>query len=109
MIPPPTAPPPSTLAPPTPLGSFTIPPDHPALPGHFPGNPIVPGVVLLDHVAGLVLAARPGRRLAGFPTIRFARPVRPGDPVAVELQGDAFTARVGATPVLRGTIALANP
>jgi len=23
---------------------------HPSLPGHFPDNPIVPGVVILDHV-----------------------------------------------------------
>ncbi len=29
---------------------FRIAADHPALPGHFPGNPIVPGVVILDHV-----------------------------------------------------------
>ena len=29
---------------------FTINADHPCLAGHFPGNPIVPGVVILDHV-----------------------------------------------------------
>lgn len=29
---------------------FRIAVDHPALPGHFPGRPIVPGVVILDHV-----------------------------------------------------------
>ena len=24
--------------------------DHPSLPGHFPGAPLVPGVVILDEV-----------------------------------------------------------
>lgn len=30
--------------------SFSIPQNHPSFPGHFPGNPILPGVLLLERV-----------------------------------------------------------
>lgn len=33
--------------------SLTIDQNHPSLAGHFPGNPIVPGVVILDQVIRL--------------------------------------------------------
>ena len=33
---------------------FETPADHPRLPGHFPGQPIVPGVVVLDHVLAAI-------------------------------------------------------
>ena len=29
---------------------FLIRADHPTAPGHFPGNPIIPGALMLDHV-----------------------------------------------------------
>ena len=31
----------------TPVGTFLIEAGHPSLPGHFPGRPIVPGVILM--------------------------------------------------------------
>ena len=62
---------------------FTIAPDHPALPGHFPGHPIVPGVVTLDHVAQALLVQHPQLELAGFPQVKFTRPVLPAQAVTV--------------------------
>jgi 3-hydroxymyristoyl/3-hydroxydecanoyl-(acyl carrier protein) dehydratase len=60
-----------------------VPADHPSLPGHFPGNPIVPGVLMLDRVVAAVLDAAPaGRklRLVGVPSIKFVRALKPGEP-----------------------------
>jgi 3-hydroxyacyl-[acyl-carrier-protein] dehydratase len=35
----------------------SVPKEHPSLPGHFPGRPIVPGVVLLDLTFDSIRAA----------------------------------------------------
>ena len=35
-------------------------PTIPLCPATFPGNPVVPGVILLDHATAAVLAAHPG-------------------------------------------------
>ncbi len=50
--------------------------DHPALPGHFPGRPVVPGVVLLDCVAAAIERAY-GARIAALPQVKFAAPLLP--------------------------------
>jgi 3-hydroxyacyl-[acyl-carrier-protein] dehydratase len=55
--------------------------DHPAANGHFPGNPIVPGAVLMREIVVAV-----GGDAARCRTIRFAKfhqPVRPGDTLVV--------------------------
>ena len=93
-----------------PIGDFQIPAGHPALPGHFPGRPVVPGVVLLDEVLSLVRLALGGEP-ACLTQVKFLRPVVPGEAVdvAVEPAGQgrvAFLARVGGRPVLRGSITL---
>ncbi|HJX18840.1 MAG TPA: hypothetical protein VJ437_11715 [Acidiferrobacterales bacterium] len=51
---------------------------HPALPGHFPGHPIVPGVVLLEAVAAaLPQHAGASLRVTGFPAVKFLAPLLP--------------------------------
>lgn len=92
------------------VGEFCIADDHPSLPGHFPGRPIVPGVVLLDATFALILVQQPGRTVVGVPSVKFALPVRPGQDVEVSCDdsGDqvAFACTVEGQCVLRGSVVL---
>ncbi len=57
--------------------------DHPALPGHFPGAPIVPGVVLIEHIVAAIMRIQPELAIVGIHKMKFLRKVEPG--VAFEL------------------------
>lgn len=91
-----------------------IAPDHPAFAGHFPGHPIVPGVVLLDEAVQALAAAEgllPVTLQVGV--AKFLVPVRPGESLslsykttapgryAIEVKvGDGAASRVAATATM---------
>lgn len=62
--------------------------DHPAYAGHFPGRPVLPGVVLLDH-ALLAIESACGLKLGGLLVAKFHCPVAPGQPLRLEYRQDA--------------------
>ena len=64
---------------------WTVPLDHPALAGHFPGRPILPGVVLLD-LALQIIAASSAVALARceISSVKFLSPACPGDELLIE-------------------------
>ena len=69
--------------------------NEPFFQGHFPGNPIMPGVLIVEAMAqvGAVLLLRgiPDRHrklvyFAGIDRAKFRRPVTPGDQVRFEVE-----------------------
>lgn len=109
----------------------TLRPDEPQFAGHFPGWPIMPGVLVAEALAqasGLLLALSdkpPGEPLTGRPrmfllastSIKYIEPARPGDVLRLSASSDRVfsglfrfnvEAAVGPRLIASGSLTLAE-
>jgi 3-hydroxyacyl-[acyl-carrier-protein] dehydratase len=94
-------------------------------PGHFPGRPIMPGVIMVEAlaqtgaIAALSLEENRGKLalFAGIDDVRFKRVVEPGDELTLACEIEAVrgpvgrgraTARVGDELAVRATLTFAT-
>ncbi len=69
-----------------------VPADSPWFSGHFPGEPILPGVALVAAVKQAILeeALKKGMQLQlhSLRRVRFMQPVRPGDKLSISINSE---------------------
>jgi beta-hydroxyacyl-ACP dehydratase FabZ len=90
------------------VGFKNVSANEPFFEGHFPGHPIMPGVLVVEalaQVGGVLASFLPGAEgklayLASIERCRFRRPVKPGDQLISEVVIVRARGRVGK---MRGT------
>lgn len=90
-----------------------IPASHPSLQGHFPGSPVVPGVLLLNTVLQCVQASHGALRLLAAPQVKFLQPLLPDQDFSIALSGGlpvlTFVCQRGADVLAQGKLQFELP
>ncbi|MBO9515046.1 MAG: acyl-CoA synthetase [Variovorax sp.] len=89
-----------------------VPEDHPAFAGHFPGQPLLPGALLVAEVLeGVRTVPALSARIGAHPTlaaVKFLAPVRPGSVLAIDLIPETGASRGLRFEVRSGDIVAAS-
>ncbi|MEE8059383.1 MAG: hypothetical protein V3T17_16335 [Pseudomonadales bacterium] len=86
--------------------SLAIPCEHPCYVAHFPGNPIVPGALLLQWVLRLLKQHYAHVRVSGLHTIKFLSVVKPGDDCRLAAVENATSTQLKINLLCNGNPAL---
>jgi 3-hydroxymyristoyl/3-hydroxydecanoyl-(acyl carrier protein) dehydratase len=78
---------------------FSVDVAHPALPGHFPGHPVVPGALLLAEVLAGV-SAELNRTVSQVKQVKFTAALLPDETATVDCEAGADELRF-AVPATR--------
>ena len=89
--------------------SIKAPLDHPCYAGHFPGNPIVPGVLLLELVVEALGRGPP----CVLGNVKFHRAVKPGQSITLRYKQAgaqlSFRCLSGAQLLVEGSLTFDRP
>jgi 3-hydroxymyristoyl/3-hydroxydecanoyl-(acyl carrier protein) dehydratase len=92
----------------------TIRASHPTLPGHFPGSPLVPGVVIIDEVLATLTEWRQDSQLTCIRKVKFLAPLQPEQTFTVFLSARNahaaevnFCCRLGERVIVEGQLEVA--
>ena len=92
-------------------GRRAISADHPSLPGHFPGTPIVPGMVILDEILAALTEWRGGSHVTAIRAVKFLAPLKPQQPFTICLSAGQgakdevdFSCRVDDRVIVEGRL-----
>lgn len=94
------------------MREFRVPLSHACFAAHFPGQPIVPGALLLQWLCREVVQQFPHYSVVAVPSMKFIQPLLPGDNCQLSLRCELPVVQVrvkllrAGEPVCHGSLDL---
>lgn len=73
---------------------FVVPQQHPCFPAHFPGQPIVPGALLMQWIFAQIRNQYCNYSIVTIKSMKFLKSLHPGDDCRLQLEGDPALLRL---------------
>ena len=90
-----------------------FPANHPCLAGHFPGNPLIPGTLILERVVECLGMRHPQAELGEILWAKFLHPLKPDQEFNIFFRKEGkmvtFECRLNDTLLTTGKLSLASP